>query len=182
MLTQMVCWWSLGWKKSQSARKKSVSLLAEEPDDNDDGDGEAHDTHDDGINEQTLQEVLDSEARLRPLVNLVKPHYDLVLHLLSIRYPLMWPVLVPIGPTIPHQDNINCYSWYCQLMLIFFKCWHTAADLWGESWSWTEAFEQFMLSNHGNAARPTMGHTKYCMNVRISRWTISITRNLAIGT
>ncbi|KAF8227936.1 hypothetical protein L208DRAFT_1039912, partial [Tricholoma matsutake] len=43
-------------------------------------------------------------------------------------------------------------------MLMFFKSWHTAADLQRGFLSWIEAFKQFMLTDHGNAARPTMDH------------------------
>lgn len=75
-----------GGKGNKVPEKKSAPLAAEEPNDDYDGNGEEHNTdpHANITNEQTLQQALDSKARARPLVNLVHPHYDSEMHILSI--------------------------------------------------------------------------------------------------
>jgi hypothetical protein len=120
---------------------------------------EQHSLMENGVsNEPSLQQALDSETRVRPVINLKSSHYDSETHILSIRHPSTWPIIVPIGPAIPHRDNKECYDWYCRLMLMFFKPWRHVSDLRENFGNWREAFEHFMSGDGSEPFRSTMDH------------------------
>ena len=63
---------------------------------------------------------------------------------LRIQAPNDWYVPVPISPAIPRWDRMEVREQYCHLMLMFFKPWRQASDLWIPGKSWLDAFESFV--------------------------------------
>ncbi|KAJ6552633.1 hypothetical protein DFH09DRAFT_830256, partial [Mycena vulgaris] len=72
------------------------------------------------------------------------------------------------GPGIPRRDRPAIYARYCRLMLIFFKPWRHAKDLWSPGQSWEEAFTAFAI-DYPHSVRFKMDNMQILHECRDSR-------------
>lgn len=97
------------------------------------------------LEEDRISEILSCLNKTRSMFKFVAPHDEHHTHSLKINHPNSQCIPVLVG-SIPWQDRQEAYAKYCRLMLILFKAWQRAFDLWKPNESWPTAFENFRCS------------------------------------
>lgn len=134
-----LCLWYMIAQVGKGHKSKDRKL-----EDTDDEDYTNYEKLETGDDVQSVTDLLSLASRIWPRFELSSRHPEYISHTQKICLPSKRLVPAPIGPSIPRRDQEAVKEQYGRLMLVLFRPWGHAKDLWDTNQSWSEAFYTFM--------------------------------------
>lgn len=97
----------------------------------------------------TALNILEDESQRQPTFAFLEGHVECNTCHIQVRHPQQRVVPTLVGPGLPCCDHMDTMARHVRVMLLLFKPWRQAHNLWNDCSSWSEAYNVWLSDADG---------------------------------